>query len=240
MKILLSICLALLSLSVFAQKTATVNDPDAKTRVLNATFHAIKVTDGIDVLLTPGTEESIAVSFSDQKYEEKFQTVVEEGVLKIYYDSRGTNWASNNKRKLKAYVSYKAIDKLTISGGATITLVTAGSFGKLDMSVSSGARFDGTVKASELIIDQSSGSIVELSGSADQLTLEAGSGAIFKGYEMSASYCNAKASSGASIRITIDKELNARANSGGGIHYKGNGVIKDLNVNSGGVVKKAK
>jgi hypothetical protein len=33
--------------------------------------------------------------------------------------------------------------------------------------------------------------------------------------------------------------LNAKANSGGGIRYKGNAVIKDLNVNSGGVVKKA-
>jgi hypothetical protein len=39
--------------------------------------------------------------------------------------------------------------------------------------------------------------------------------------------------------VNIGQEMNARANSGGAIHYKGNAVVKDINVNSGGIVKKS-
>ena len=62
---------------------------------------------------------------------------------------------------------------------------------------------------------------------------------IFKGYEFTTDYCDAKVSSGGDVRISVGKELTAKANSGGGIHYKGTAVIKDINISSGGVVKKA-
>jgi len=62
---------------------------------------------------------------------------------------------------------------------------------------------------------------------------------MFKGYDMAVEYCDAKATSGADVRITINKELNAKANSGGGIRYKGAALIRDVSVNSGGLVKRA-
>jgi hypothetical protein len=140
---------------------------------------------------------------------------------------------------LKAYVSFKTLEKLTASGGASVKLTSNADFNKLNMKVTSGARFEGRLKATELDIDQNSGSFVEISGSTDKLTIDISSGADFKGYELSSTYCDAKATSGGTARITIEKELNAKANSGGSVHYKGQGVVKDLDVNSGGVVKKS-
>lgn len=238
MKILLAILCTVLSLSLFAQSN-TINDPKAVPRTLNGSFTAISVTDGIDLYLSSGSTESIAVSFSEAKFEEKFKTVVDNGVLKIYYESEGMNWGTNKKRQLKAYVSFKTLEKLTASGGASVKLTSNADFNKLNMKVTSGARFEGRLKATELDIDQNSGSFVEISGSTDKLTIDISSGADFKGYELSSTYCDAKATSGGTARITIEKELNAKANSGGSVHYKGQGVVKDLDVNSGGVVKKS-
>ncbi|MEO6668244.1 MAG: head GIN domain-containing protein [Ferruginibacter sp.] len=238
MKILFILLTTVLSLSAFAQKSSTLVDPNAKPRSLNGSFTAITVTDGIDLYLTAGTEESLAVSFADEKYEEKFKTEVEDGVLKIYFDNRGINYSDNNRRKLKAYVSFKTLEKLTASGGANVKLPTAISVNNFEMKFTSGSLFEGEVKAKEITLDQSSGSVVTISGSSDKITIEASSGAILKGYAFTTDYCNAKTSSGGEVRISVGKELSAKAHSGGGIHYKGTAIIKDIDISSGGVVKK--
>jgi hypothetical protein len=227
------------SMASIAQPSATINDPGAKMRTLSGSFSAITVSDGITLYLTEGDAESIAVGFSDQKFEERFKTVVEEGVLKIYYDGKGINWSNNSRRKLKAYVSFKTLQKLTATGGADVIVPVAIHVDDFFMKFTSGTRFTGKVTAKDMEVIQTSGSDIQISGSAQKINIESNSGASFKGYEFSVDYCVAKATSGAGIRISIQKELEAEANSGGAIHYKGNGVIKDININSGGVVKKS-
>ena len=238
MKILFSLLTFVLGLSTSAQKSAFIDDPNAKPRILNGSFTAITVSDGIELFLTAGTEESLAVSFADGKFEEKFKTEVENGVLKIYYDNRGINYSDNNRRKLKAYVSFKTLEQLNASGGASVRLPNAISVDNFEMKFTSGAIFDGEVKGKEITLDQNSGSVVTMRGSAEKIVVEASSAAIFKGYEFATNYCDAKTSSAAEIRISVGKELSAKASSGGGIHYKGTAVIKDINISSGGIVKK--
>ncbi len=240
MKILLILLCTFFGTVAIAQENSVINDADAKTRTLNASFSAISVTDGIEVYLSQGTEESLAISYSDEKYAEHFKTIVEKGVLKIYYDNNAINWSDNNRRKLKAYVSFKTLEKLTASGGANVKLPAGIDVASLEIKCTSGSYFKGNIKAKQLVIDQNSGSEVNISGSSDKISIEAGSGASFKGYELAVGFCDAQASSGAEIRITVEKELSAKANSGGGIHYKGTAVIKDISINSGGVVKKSK
>ena len=239
MKILFFVLSSIFGFGVFAQQPVTIDDPQAKVRPLNGSFSGITLSDGIELYLTSGTEESLAVSFSDEKYDERFKTEIVGDVLKIYYDNNGINYSDNKRRKLKAYVSFKTLKKLSASGGATVKLPVGITVGNLAMKFSSGAEFNGEVKADDLSVDQNSGAEISLSGSASSIKIDISSGAIFKGYEFKADFCTAKASSGAEIRISVDKELNARANSGGGIHYKGTAVIKDINISSGGFVKKA-
>ena len=239
MKFLFILLSAVLSTATFAQQTAVVNDPNAKSRVLNASFSAVTVTDGIELYLTEGQEESLAVSYSDEKYAEHFKTIVENGVLKIYYDHNAINWSDHNRRKLKAYVSFKTLEKLTASGGADVNLPATISVNDLQLKFTSGSNLKGNIKAKAITIEQNSGSEITISGSAEKITVDVSSGATFKGFDFAVDYCDAKASSGAGVRIAVQKELSARANSGGGIHYKGSAVIKDIDISSGGIVKKA-
>ena len=231
--------LTLLSLNVVAQDNTIVNDNNAEKRTLSGNFTGITVSDGIHLYLTQGNEESIAVSASEQKYMERLKTVVENGNLRIYYDNSGLNWVNGDKRKLKAYVSFKTLEKLHASSGADVNMKSILAVNKLDCSFSSGSQFTGEVNITQLQVSQNSGSAVEMSGKTSELKVEASSGAVFKGYDLAVDFCDAKATSGGGVRINVNKELNAKANSGGGIHYKGNAVIKDLDVNSGGMVKKS-
>lgn len=239
MKYLFILLISLFSTVTFAQSKTVVNDPDAKTRTLNATFSAINVTDGISLYISQADEESLAISFSDEKYEERFKTVVEAGVLKIYFDNNGINWSDNSRRKLKAYVSFKTLEKLVAAGGADVRIADAINVNDLNVKFTSGATCDGKIVGKHLTVDQNSGSVLNISGKADKFTIEVSSGAIFKGYDFATDFCDAKASSGGSIRLSVQKELTAEANSGGGIHYKGSAVIKDINISSGGIVKKS-
>ncbi len=237
-KLFLSL-ITFITLAAVAQEKTVINDANAQKRTLNASFAAISVSDGVDLYLTQGDEESVAVSASDEKYMERFKTEVENGVLKIYYDTKGINWSSNDKRKLRAYVSFKTLTQLHASGGADVKIQGSMNADNLDVKFTSGSAFNGKITAKELTVEQNSGSSINISGSADKIKVDVSSGAIFKSYDLTVDYCDAKASSGGGIRITINKELSAKANSGGGVKYKGDAVIKDINVNSGGSVKKA-
>jgi len=236
-KLFLSL-LTIISLQLYAQD-AVMNDANAEKRSLSGSFSAIKVSDGIDLFLSQGNEESVAVSASEPKYLERLKTEVANGVLKIYYDNSGVIWNSNNKRKLRAYVSFKMLEKLQGSSGASIDAKNILNLAYLDMHLSSGAQFTGEVKIGEMKIDQNSGSEINVTGSVEKIKIDMSSGAIFKGYDLNAEYCEAKASSGGEARISVNKELAAKASSGGSIRYKGNTSIKDLDVSSGGVVKKS-
>jgi len=238
MKILVCLFFALFSQYAFAQNEAVINDPNAQERSLSESFSSISVSDGVTLYLTQGNEEVLAVSASDAKYEERFKTTVKNGDLKIWYDNQGINWTGNDKRKLKAYVSFKNLEKLSASGGAHVIMKGILTSDKMEYNFTSGSRFTGEVAIKELDVSENSGAMVEISGNADQLKVEVSSGAMFKGYELATEFCEAKASSGGGARVTVNKELVVKANSGGGIQYKGNGVIKDMNVNSGGSVKK--
>jgi len=238
MKNLLFSLLTLVSLHSLAQDV-TINDANAEKRNLTGSFIAISVSDGIELLLTQSNEESIAVSASDQKYMERFKTEVSDGTLKIYYDSKTMVWNSNEKKKLKAYVSFKTLQKLKASSGSNVKTKMTLTVDKLELSFTSGSLFNGELNVGHLDVSENSGAEINVSGKAANLKVDLNSGAMFKGYDLDADYCEAKATSGGEVRIKVNKELSAKANSGGAIRYKGDAVIKDVNVNSGGEVKRS-
>jgi len=236
-KMLLSL-ITFLSLAVFAQDSKLITDANATVRTLNSSFTGITVTSGIELYITQGSEESIAVSASDEKYMDRFKTEVENGVLKIWYDNKGVTWRSENK-KLKAYVSFKTLNKMHGSAGCEVMLKGSMTADNLDMKFTSGSSFEGQINAKQLTVNQNSGSGMSVSGKADKITIDVSSGAEFKGNELAVDFCDADASSGGTVKISISKELNAKASSGGSIRYNGTALIRDISISSGGIVKKA-
>ena len=202
-------------------------------------FHGIHVGTGIELVISQGNAEEVAVSADKEEYRDKIVTRVENGILKIYYENK---LSAPNKRKekknLKAWVSCKEIDELEATTGASVSIEGTLDASSLKMRANTGARLDGKIKATTLTVDQSTGSQISLSGDASVLTIEGSTGSKFKGEELRTNTCNAKVSTGAGISVTAEKELIVKASTGGYVRYKGNAPVKDINKGTGGTVSK--
>ncbi len=221
---------------MFAQ-SKIVYDNNAQVRNVGS-FHAIEVSSGINLILKQGNTTAVAVSASSDDIVARIKTEVENGKLKIYFDRSGWNNWNNKGAKLKAYVTCAAIDAIEASSGADV--ITDGNINadNLKITLSSGANLDGNVTASALKVDQSSGSDMNIKGKAGSIDVSASSGSDFKGYDLVSETCKADASSGSGIEITVNKELDAKASSGGDVHYKGNASATNISNSSGGRIKK--
>jgi hypothetical protein len=228
------------SLSIHAQQKV-IYDAHAEKRAVSA-FHAIRVSQGITLIMEQGGEEALAISADKKEYGDAVKTEVVNGELRIYIEQSLNKWWQQLKKKgidVKAYVSFKTLDKLDASSGAEVKINGSLSGQKLGISLSSGAVIKGEMKLTQLKIDQSSGARSDLSGQVQNLQVTASSGAHFRGYQLIVQESEADASSGGKIEITVNKQLEVSASSGGAITYRGEGRISSVKTGSGGKVRRA-
>ena len=232
-------CFLLIFVSVSVSFTQTViNDLNVEKRTLTG-FHGIDVATGIHLTLTNGNTEEVAVSAATTAFRERIITKVENGILKIYYESK-TNAINSGreKKELKAYVSYKTLSQLDVTTGAEVWIDGMLESTTLKINANTGARIHGKVSSSELKVDQNTGSIITLSGQTEKLEVEGSTGSKFEGEELVSSNCNAKVSTGARVWVTANKELSAKAHTGGNVKYKGEPAVKEIKKGTGGTVSK--
>ncbi|HMH34308.1 MAG TPA: head GIN domain-containing protein [Puia sp.] len=234
--LLMAACTGIGFLSI-AQNGKLINDKNAQSRDVRG-FHAVRISGGIDLYLSQGPE-AVAVSASRNEYRDQIQTVVENGVLKIYLQNTGSHmiWGFSSP-KLKAYVSATTLDELKASGGSDVSLEGLIKTDKLGIHLSGGSDLKGKVDIRDLSIDQSGGSDVDISGTVTNLTVDASGGSDLKGYDLAAETCTIEASGGSDAEITVNKTLNAHASGGSDIYYKGSGVISQVRSSGSGSVKK--
>ena len=239
MKNILTTFFSLLTgVSLLAQ--ATFNDPNAEVREVKG-FKGIKVGTGIQLVLTQGTTEAVAISAPNQEERDRIKTFVEDGILKIHYDYdvwKLLRGKINNK--LKAYVSIVTVQSMSVSSGASLKTDGEITGDNIDIKASSGGVMRAKLKAASLNVDGSSGGVVRLSGTADNIDIEGSSGSVFDGYDLVVNTCNARTSSGAAAEITANKEVSGRASSGGRITFKGTADLKSKRTSSGGDVGRKK
>lgn len=215
-KISISLFVFFLALAqVQAQKV--VYDDNAQKREVGS-FHGIESSSGIEVIMSKGDKEELAVSVGNTAYLNEVRTEVEGGILKIYRSSNWKLWNNWKNFKVKVYVSFKTMNSVKATSGSLINATD--------------------ISADLLTARMNSGGIITLSGKAEMLDVDGNSGGQFRGYNLQANKCSADVSSGAGIQVTVNKEISARANSGGFVRFKGDGLIRDINVNSGGSVKR--
>lgn len=226
-------------LSVTAQEKV-IYDANAEKRTVSS-FHAIKVSHGIQLMLKQGNEEALAISADKKEYVSAIKTEVVNGELRIYVKQDMEKWWNqlNKKGAVKAYVSFKNLDRLDASSGSRTTIDGNLTSNKLEVDLSSGAMLTGNVAVTAMDIELSSGAKSNIKGRVDNLSVETSSGAHFNGYDLDAVTAEADASSGGKMELSVSKDLAASASSGGIISYKGSGGISNVSTSSGGKVKKA-
>jgi hypothetical protein len=224
--------IALFWISLSAQKT--INDPNVQVRKATG-FHAIEVSSGIDLYLSSG-DEAVAVSARDANVRDRIKVEVKNGVLKIWLDWKEGIRLSINNNSMKAYVSYKTLDRLSASGGSDVTVDGTIHSGKLSLNISGGSDFTGKVDVSTFAVSQCGGSDVNISGRADNLTIDASGGSDFDGYDLVSEGCRISASGGSDINITVNKVLDAEASGASDISWKGSATVKKAHASGSGSV----
>ena len=212
-----------------------VNDPNAEVREAK-NYHGISVSSAFDVYLTQSNEEAVAVSASETKFRERIKVEVKDGILHVWYDNEG-KWNTGNK-KLKAYISFRAIDKLTISGACDVFISGTLKADDLTIRLAGASDLKGKLDSKKLTIDLNGASDMSVTGTAGQLSVEESGASDFKGFDFTTDYCDAHASGASDIKITVNKELSAHASGASDVHYKGDAVIRDLKTSGASSVSK--
>lgn len=218
MKKILSSLLAITMLFSMALGQEVVTGEHVQKRNIGS-FHAVKTSSGIQVILTKGTKEELAVTTNDADLLDRVKTTVSNGVLKIGRENDDWRfWERRRNWKVVVYVSYKDLDGLEANSGGSIQAKS--------------------VDLDKLAAGVSSGGSITVTGKAGSLDIDGSSGGIFRGYDFNVTYCKADVSSGAGVQVSVNKEISAEASSGGYVRFKGDGLIRNINVSSGGTVKR--
>ncbi|WP_019947355.1 head GIN domain-containing protein [Hymenobacter aerophilus] len=208
----------------------------AETRPL-APFTAIEVSNGIELNLTTGAQRVEATAETAELLA-RLKTEVRNGVLKVYFDREKDEQQGRKSyvRTLHVEVAAPLINKLSGSSGAKLTVPGPYATDKLAADLSSGASLVADFRAATLDLDLSSGATATLTGKAKELKVDVSSGAEFKGRTLEAAACEASASSGGSIAVNVQENLQANASSGGGVNYSGPAKVRKT-TSSGGSVR---
>ena len=232
------ICVAILGLFFYAAIYAQqINDPNAEVREAK-NYHGIVVSNAFDVYLSQSNGEAVAVSAASKSDRDMIKVEVKEGILHIGLD-KGWKWNSGNK-KLKAYISFKQIDKLTVSGACDVFIAGILKADELTINQSGASDLKGKLDVKKLTVDISGASDILVSGVATQLNVEASGASDFKGFDLVTDYCDVRASGASGIRITVNKELSAHASGASDIKYKGEGLIRDLKTGGASSVSRSR
>ncbi|PVD53468.1 hypothetical protein DC498_02805 [Terrimonas sp.] len=229
---------AVFALSVMAQDDKVfVKDANARQRTISGSFSGITVSGAIDLYLSQSDEEVVVVSAAAPEFRDRIVTEVKNGVLEISYNDRGMKWTRD--RKLKAYVSFKTLNKLEASGASDIYANGVIKSSSLKITLSGSSDFKGAVDLQELSLNQSGSSDSQISGRADRVNISVSGASDVKGYDLITEYCEANASGASDIQLTVNKQINAVASGSSDIVYKGSATVSNVKSSGASSVKRS-
>jgi hypothetical protein len=226
-KVILFLVIVCFVFSTNAQNDIVV-DANASVRNVAGQFDAIKVSGGIDLYLSQSDNVAVAVSASSEDFKEGIKTVIEDGVLKIFYKGE-MSWRKKD-RKLRAYVSFKDLKKLEATGACDVLVTGTLNVASLAIQVSGASDFTGKIKADVLKLNLSGASDAKISGTAGTAVIESSGASDVKGYDLVTDICKVKVSGASDVFITVNTELSASASGASDIKFKGAALIKDIHT----------
>lgn len=199
--------------AAFALALTAATGAAAETRNLSGFTHVV-ATAGTDVEVQVGGRFSVEVTGRDAN-----RIITRVSGDHLIVEPRRGNWFSPGPRDARVRVTMPAVEGLEASSGAD--LVASGiNGGDVSLASSSGADLRASGRCSSFTADASSGSDIH----AADLRCENGS---------------VDVSSGADASVYASGRLNVDASSGGGVIAHGNPGIGDIDLSSGGTLRRA-
>lgn len=206
-------------------------------KVTVSNFSGVSVSTGIDLYLTQGAAESAKIEASEGVINQVQVEVKDNNLVVKFRESNGlTNMWKN--RNAKIYVTYKKLNSITATSGSSAVTENILKTDKLSARATSGADLRLNVVCNDLEVQTTSGADAELSGKATNIDFKATSGADIKAYELVTDYGRVSVTSGADVKLTVNKGLETTSTSGGSIRYKGSASLNNHSSSRTGDVKR--
>lgn len=190
---------------------ATTVFADAKSL---SPFDEIILSGNVSALLVAGDEETIDI----KNDADRLDFFVEGKTLKI----KATDLVQYNKTPtVKVIITYKKLRGLRARAGASAYTEQPISGDQLNLKFSSGASGEIEVAQNSIDITVSEGGNLKLRGETDWQEIKVATGGTLSAYKLEATNTVVKANTGGSARVMTTKSIDARANTGGSISYKG-------------------
>ncbi|MBL4745257.1 MAG: DUF2807 domain-containing protein [Flavobacteriaceae bacterium] len=202
----------------------------SENRKINSDFDAIKVSQGIELILSQSDDFSLIVE-ADENIMDLLKTEVKGNTLHISFE-KNVYYASARK----VYLNTRSLSSLATSSGANIISENIIKSESLDLDASSGSSINVKIRTHYVQCETSSGATMNVSGTTLSSKFRASSGSSIHATELASKNTTAKVSSGANMDIYASESLTAKASSGGNIDYAGNPKTIDKDTSSGGSV----
>lgn len=176
-------------------------------------FTGVAANAGVDVAVTVGPGFSVDVSGPGA---DRVVTRISGRTLVVEYE-RGWFWGPRPRASVR--VSMPRVQSLSAASGAD--LVATG------------------VNGGDIALESSSGADLRVSGRCASFTADASSGADLHAQELRCESGSVEASSGADARVFASGRLDVEASSGGGVIAHGNPGIGNIDLSSGGSLRRA-
>ena len=196
-------------------------------------FDAVSVTGDIEVLLEQGDEYRVEVEANGIP-KNKIIVKVDRGTLKVRildtFFYRGDD--------VKVVITYQKLRELRGNAGAYVRGNTPIEADKFEAKATSGARVVLGLNADMLKASVSEGAQLTIDGEVNTQNVTAHTGGQYFGLDLECGRTYVRAGTGGQAEVVANDALDAAANTGGAIEYRGNPEEKETRVLIAGSVRK--
>ena len=210
-----------------------VGKADAQRTITPEEFDGIFVTGNIEVKLQKGNEDKVELYVDGMPYD-KVSVKVQRGVLKLRVLE---SWMYRDEI-IKAYITYQNLDNIKANAGAIVESEDLLEVPTLSVKATSGARIELSVNAQSIDGGASEGGILRLEGSTEKQDIQVGTGGQYDGIYMDAKKTYVRSNTGGQAEVVALEVLEASANTGGSILYKGDPEVKNVKTVIAGEVRR--
>lgn len=200
-----------------------------------APFDEIVATGNILIDLVEGEKEALKV----KKEEDQIKVEVTGGVLKIRRKKMYDFKIYKKEERIKVKVTYRQLRSITGNAGAEFSASRPLTGDQLKLNMNSGGSAALEVAVNVLKLQASEGSQLAAKGTAPKLDIKTSSGAKIDAYGVFSDRIYVKAITAGEARVSAQKHLEANANTGGVITYKGKPDELSVKEDLGGKVENA-
>jgi Putative auto-transporter adhesin, head GIN domain len=193
-------------------------------------FDQIYATGIIEITLQKGEEEKI-VLVTNNFDRDDVKVRVSEEELRI-----SVTKSLIKDALVKIVVTYKELRRIKVNAGAYISAKNPITIDKLDLRAMSGSQLELELDVNKLHVKVAEGAQIHLTGKTKSLNVTAASGAEFDGFELESDDTFASANTGGRAEVVANKSIEAVANTGGRVRYKGDPEKVQLKDYLGGEV----